>query len=87
MTSESVRSIASLPKLEVLTMMGCSLVGDVGLQFLENGCPLLQVSVLLHVIRVRYELKYSTLNCVRFVFSIGSRKLMYQGAIVSVLLV
>jgi F-box/leucine-rich repeat protein 2/20 len=42
-TSESLRSIASLPKLEDLAMVGCPFVNDVGLQFLENGCPLLQV--------------------------------------------
>ncbi|XP_041018732.1 F-box/LRR-repeat protein 3 [Juglans microcarpa x Juglans regia] len=43
LTSESLRSIASLPKLEVLAMSGCAFVDDVGLQFLENRCPLLQV--------------------------------------------
>uniref|UniRef100_A0A2N9J5G7 F-box/LRR-repeat protein 15-like leucin rich repeat domain-containing protein n=1 Tax=Fagus sylvatica TaxID=28930 RepID=A0A2N9J5G7_FAGSY len=42
-TSESLRSIASLPKLEVLLMAGCPFVDDYGLQFLENGCPSLQV--------------------------------------------
>lgn len=42
-TSESLRSIASLPKLEVLLMAGCPLIDDYGLQFLENGCPSLQV--------------------------------------------
>ncbi|KAJ6995940.1 hypothetical protein D5086_009786 [Populus alba] len=41
-TNESLRSIASLPKLEDLAMVGCPFVNDVGLQFLENGCPLLQ---------------------------------------------
>ncbi|XP_065853097.1 F-box/LRR-repeat protein 3 [Euphorbia lathyris] len=41
-TSESLRSIASLPKLEVLAMVGCPLVDDVGFQFLENACPSLQ---------------------------------------------
>ncbi|KAJ9185957.1 hypothetical protein P3X46_005525 [Hevea brasiliensis] len=41
-TSESLRSIASLPKLEVLAMVACPLVDDFGLQFLENACPLLQ---------------------------------------------
>lgn len=43
MTSESLRSIASLPKLEVLAMVSCPLVDDLGVQFLENACPLLQV--------------------------------------------
>lgn len=43
MTNESLRTIATLQKLEVLAMVGCPLVDDVGLQFLENGCPLLQV--------------------------------------------
>ncbi|XP_012088969.1 F-box/LRR-repeat protein 3 isoform X2 [Jatropha curcas] len=41
-TSESLRSVASLPKLEVLAIVGCSLVDDIGLQFLENACPSLQ---------------------------------------------
>ncbi|KAG4394115.1 hypothetical protein AAZX31_03G214000 [Glycine max] len=41
-TSESLRSIASLLKLEVFVMVGCSLVDDVGLRFLEKGCPLLK---------------------------------------------
>jgi F-box/leucine-rich repeat protein 2/20 len=45
-TSDSLRSIAALPKLEDLAMVGCPFVNDVGLQFLENGCPLLQVSYL-----------------------------------------
>ncbi|KAG4916824.1 hypothetical protein JHK84_054342 [Glycine max] len=40
--SESLRSIASLLKLEVFIMVGCSLVDDVGLRFLEKGCPLLK---------------------------------------------
>ena len=43
MTSDWLRSIAALSKLEDLAMVGCPLVNDVGLQFLENGCPLLQV--------------------------------------------
>ncbi|RVW60390.1 putative pectinesterase/pectinesterase inhibitor 22 [Vitis vinifera] len=42
-TSESLRSIASLQKLEGLAMSGCSLVGDLGLHFLGNGCPSLLV--------------------------------------------
>ncbi|XP_072075377.1 F-box/LRR-repeat protein 3 isoform X4 [Arachis hypogaea] len=41
-TSKSLRSIASLLNLEVLVMVGCSLVDDVGLRYLENGCPLLK---------------------------------------------
>ncbi|KAL9320236.1 hypothetical protein ACSQ67_012075 [Phaseolus vulgaris] len=41
-TGESLRSIASLSKLEVFVMVGCSLVDDVGLRFLEKGCPLLK---------------------------------------------
>lgn len=41
-TNESLRSIASLLKLEVFIMVGCYLVDDVGLQFLEKGCPLLK---------------------------------------------
>ncbi|KAI9072954.1 hypothetical protein K1719_045083 [Acacia pycnantha] len=39
LTSESLKSIASLPKLELLVMVGCSFVDDVGLRFLEKGCP------------------------------------------------
>ena len=42
-TSGSLRSIASLQKLEGLAMSGCSLVGDLGLHFLGNGCPSLRV--------------------------------------------
>ncbi|KAL5783857.1 hypothetical protein ACOSP7_008886 [Xanthoceras sorbifolium] len=41
-TSDSICSIATLPILENLAMIGCPLVDDVGLQYLENGCPLLQ---------------------------------------------
>ncbi|EEF49916.1 F-box/LRR-repeat protein 3 [Ricinus communis] len=41
-TSDSLRSIASLPKLEVLSLVGCTSVDDVGFQYLGNGCPLLQ---------------------------------------------
>lgn len=43
MTSESLRSISRMEKLEVLTMTGCSLVDDVGMQYIGNGCPSLQV--------------------------------------------
>lgn len=50
-TSESLRSIASLQKLEGLAMSGCSLVGDLGLHFLGNGCPsLLVISFLINKI-------------------------------------
>ncbi|KAK0600235.1 hypothetical protein LWI29_012931 [Acer saccharum] len=42
-TSDSIYSIATLPLLEELAMVACPIVDDVGLQFLENGCPLLQV--------------------------------------------
>lgn len=45
-TNDSVRSIALLPKLQVLDMVSCPLVDDVGLQYLENGSPSLQVLVL-----------------------------------------
>ncbi|KAJ1417153.1 Leucine-rich repeat [Sesbania bispinosa] len=41
-TSESMRSIASLLKLEVFIMVGCDLVDDAGLRFLEKGCPQLK---------------------------------------------
>lgn len=43
MTNESLRAVASLPKLEVLIMVGCLSVDDVGLQYLEHGCPSLKV--------------------------------------------
>ncbi|KAI7733479.1 hypothetical protein M8C21_033719, partial [Ambrosia artemisiifolia] len=42
-SNESLRSISSLEKLEVLLMVGCGLVSDDGLRFLGNGCPSLQV--------------------------------------------
>ncbi|KAE8678111.1 F-box/LRR-repeat protein 3-like isoform X2 [Hibiscus syriacus] len=42
-TNESLHSIASLLKLEVLGLMACPLIDDVGLQFIEHGCPLLKV--------------------------------------------
>ncbi|KAL8130510.1 hypothetical protein V2J09_019665 [Rumex salicifolius] len=42
-TSESLRSISCLEKLEGLVMVGCSTVDDAGLRFLGNGCPLLKV--------------------------------------------
>ncbi|KAH0923513.1 hypothetical protein HID58_023531 [Brassica napus] len=41
-TNESVRSIALLPKLEVLEMVSCPLIDDAGLQYLENGSPSLK---------------------------------------------
>ncbi|CAE6123355.1 unnamed protein product [Arabidopsis arenosa] len=41
-TNDSIRSIALLPKLEVLDMVSCPLIDDAGLQFLENGSPSLQ---------------------------------------------
>lgn len=46
MTNESLRSISSLPKLEILVMVGCLSVDDVGLQYLEHGCPSLKVLVI-----------------------------------------
>ncbi|XP_076903068.1 F-box/LRR-repeat protein 3-like [Bidens hawaiensis] len=42
-SNESLRSISSLNKLEVLLMVGCGFVGDEGLHFIGNGCPSLQV--------------------------------------------
>ena len=36
-TNDSVRSIALLPKLEVLYMVSCPLIDDAWLQYLENG--------------------------------------------------
>ncbi|MBA0788798.1 hypothetical protein Gotri_006745 [Gossypium trilobum] len=42
-TNESLHSIASLLKLEVLGLMACPLIDDVGLQFIERGCPSLKV--------------------------------------------
>ncbi|KAG2316572.1 hypothetical protein Bca4012_067432 [Brassica carinata] len=41
-TSDSIRSIALLPKLEILEMVNCPLIDDDGLEYLENGCPSLQ---------------------------------------------
>ncbi|XP_010546742.1 PREDICTED: F-box/LRR-repeat protein 3 isoform X2 [Tarenaya hassleriana] len=41
-TNDSICSISSLPKLEVLLMVCCPLITDAGLQFLENGSPSLQ---------------------------------------------
>ncbi|KAL3750077.1 hypothetical protein ACJRO7_011112 [Eucalyptus globulus] len=42
-TNDSLQSIGSLAKLEVLALVGCSLIDDTGLQFLGGGCPLLRV--------------------------------------------
>ncbi|KAL9233332.1 hypothetical protein vseg_008350 [Gypsophila vaccaria] len=42
-TSESLGSIASLQMLESLIIVGCTLVDDVGLHLLGNGCPSLKV--------------------------------------------
>ncbi|KAH0908614.1 hypothetical protein HID58_031935 [Brassica napus] len=58
-TNESIRSIALLPKLEVLEMVNCPLVDDDGLQYLENGCPSLQEVSLsfLHNIKALKHLK------------------------------
>ncbi|KAK2966386.1 hypothetical protein RJ640_013696 [Escallonia rubra] len=41
-SSESLRSISSMQKLEVLAMVGCHIVDDDGLGFLGSGCPSLQ---------------------------------------------
>ncbi|XP_058084377.1 F-box/LRR-repeat protein 3 isoform X2 [Magnolia sinica] len=41
-TNHSLRSIASLPKLEALSMVGCSFFDDDGLDYLGNGSPSLQ---------------------------------------------
>ncbi|GMH13138.1 hypothetical protein Nepgr_014979 [Nepenthes gracilis] len=41
-TSESLRSIASLQMLESLAMVGSPSVDDAGLHFLGDGCPLLK---------------------------------------------
>lgn len=46
LTNDSLCSIATLAKLESLVMVGCPCVDDVGLRFLENGCPLLKVNSL-----------------------------------------
>lgn len=62
LTSESLRSIASLPKLEVLAMSGCPFVDDVGLQFLENRCPLLQVRYFIighHILQIGLKIDNS----------------------------
>ncbi|XP_058084376.1 F-box/LRR-repeat protein 3 isoform X1 [Magnolia sinica] len=42
-TNHSLRSIASLPKLEALSMVGCSFFDDDGLDYLGNGSPSLQI--------------------------------------------
>lgn len=42
-TSSSLSSIAMLPKLESLIMVGCVSVDDAGLLSLSNGCPSLKV--------------------------------------------
>ncbi|KAK6915626.1 Leucine-rich repeat [Dillenia turbinata] len=42
-TNRSLFSIASLGKLKSLSMVGCSLLDDVGMKYLGRGCPLLQV--------------------------------------------
>ncbi|XP_044500507.1 F-box/LRR-repeat protein 3 isoform X2 [Mangifera indica] len=42
-TSDSLRSIATLPYLEDLALVGCPLVDDFGLQYVGNGCPSLQI--------------------------------------------
>ncbi|XP_021283032.1 F-box/LRR-repeat protein 3, partial [Herrania umbratica] len=42
-TNESLHSIASLLKLEVLGLVACPLIDDAGLQFIGHGCPLLKV--------------------------------------------
>lgn len=51
MTNESLRSIASLLKLEVLSLIACLLIDDVGLQFIEHGCPLLKVGNFDHLLK------------------------------------
>ncbi|MCD7446454.1 hypothetical protein HAX54_007767 [Datura stramonium] len=42
-TSVSLRSISIMEKLELLAMVGCSIVDDEGLHYLGKGCPSLQV--------------------------------------------
>ncbi|CAN0914126.1 F-box/LRR-repeat protein 3 [Linum grandiflorum] len=44
-TNESLHSIASLPKLEGLTMVGCPLVNDSGLGFLSSGSSLKEIDI------------------------------------------
>ncbi|CAL1407569.1 unnamed protein product [Linum trigynum] len=44
-TNESLCSIASLPKLEGLTMVGCPLVNDSGLEFLSRGHSLKEIDI------------------------------------------
>ena len=51
MTNESLYSIASLLKLEVLGLMACPLIADVGLQFIERGCPFSKGRKLCHLLR------------------------------------
>uniref|UniRef100_A0A7N0VN47 F-box/LRR-repeat protein 15-like leucin rich repeat domain-containing protein n=1 Tax=Kalanchoe fedtschenkoi TaxID=63787 RepID=A0A7N0VN47_KALFE len=42
-TNESLKSISSLQKLEVLGMVRCQFVDDAGLEYLGTGCPSLQI--------------------------------------------
>ncbi|KAL0384787.1 UNVERIFIED_CONTAM: hypothetical protein Sradi_2873000 [Sesamum radiatum] len=42
-TSESLRWIGRMERLEILQMVGCGLVDDMGLQYIGKGCPSLQV--------------------------------------------
>ncbi|RWW35174.1 hypothetical protein GW17_00000005 [Ensete ventricosum] len=44
-TNSSVKSISSLGKLEVLSMVGCSNIDDEGLEFLNNGSSSLRVTM------------------------------------------
>ncbi|KAG8390970.1 hypothetical protein BUALT_Bualt01G0138800 [Buddleja alternifolia] len=42
-TSESLRWIGRMERVEVLQMVGCGLVDDLGLDYIGKGCPSLQV--------------------------------------------
>ncbi|KAK4402160.1 F-box/LRR-repeat protein 3 [Sesamum angolense] len=42
-TSESLRWIGRMERLEILQMVGCGLVDGMGLQYIGKGCPSLQV--------------------------------------------
>ncbi|XP_051114758.1 F-box/LRR-repeat protein 3 [Andrographis paniculata] len=42
-TSDSLRWISGMERLEILKMVGCGLVDDMGLEYIGKGCPSLKV--------------------------------------------
>ncbi|KAK4427630.1 F-box/LRR-repeat protein 3 [Sesamum alatum] len=57
-TSESLRWISRMWRLEILQMVGCGLVDDKGLQYIGKGCPSLQVLDISRHLEVTVDLKY-----------------------------